>query len=166
MAIPNLNLAEFESIEMDFTGTACWASVPAVPGWYAIETDAPLDVLAKCPVPAAGGRHYLIAKRLQDAQFLMEQGAVIVPASEGALYIVYSGEHGDLKARAREHIRGSKGTGCLSLSQYEVAAAYRWTFYYRPCEVHVPGSAGNKTLRNYLEQKWRAENGWPILCSR
>lgn len=166
MTIPNLNLAEFESIEMDFGGTACWGTVPAVPGWYAIETNAPLDVLAKCPVPAAGSLHYVIAKRLQDAQFLLGQGAVIVPATPGASYIVYSGEHGDLKARARQHIRGSKGTGCLSLSQYELAKAYRWTFYYRPCEEHVPGSEGNKALRNYLEQKWRAENGWPILCSR
>lgn len=166
MTIPNLNLAEFESIEMDFSGTACWKSVPPAPGWYAIETDAPLDVLAKCPVPAAGGLHYVIAKRLEDARLLIEHGAVIVPRREGASYIVYSGEHGDLKARAREHIRGSKGTGCLSLSQYEMATAYRWTFYYRTCEQQVPGSEGNKTLRNYLEQKWRGENGWPILCSR
>lgn len=166
MTIPNLNLAEFKSIEMDFDGAACWGTVPAVPGWYAIETNAPLEVLAQCPVPAAGSLHYLIAKRLRNAEYMLGQGAVIVPASLGAPYIVYSGEHGDLKARAREHIRGSKGTGCLSLSQYEVAKSYQWTFHYRPCEEHAPGSEGNKTLRNYLEQKWRAENGWPILCSR
>lgn len=166
MPIPSLDLADFECIEMDFGGTACWSSVPAVPGWYAIETDAPLDALSKCPVPAAGGRHSVIARRLQDAQLLVEQGAVIIPAREGARYIVYSGEHGDLKARAREHIRGSAGTGCLSLAQYDIATAYSWTFFYRTCEAHMPGSQGNKTLRNFLEQKWRAENGWPILCSR
>lgn len=151
---------------MDLGGTACWSSVPAVPGWYAIETNAPLEVLAQCPVPAAGSSHYRIAKRLEDARYLLEQGAVIVPSDEGGRYIVYSGEHGNLKARAREHICGHNGTGCLSLGQYKIAAAYSWAFYYRTCEEHVPGSSGNKVLRNYLEQRWRAENGWPVLCSR
>lgn len=166
MPIPSLDLADFKSLEMDFGGTACWSSVPAVPGWYAVETDAPLNVLAKCPVPAAGGRHYVIAKRLQDAQLMVEQGAAIIPAGVGARYIVYSGEHGDLKARARKHIRRSAGTDCLSLARYDIATAYSWTFFYRKCEAYMPGSQGNKTLRNYLEQKWRAEGGWPILCSR
>lgn len=140
--------------------------MPPEPGWYAIETDAPLSALRAFPLPVAEGRHYRIAKRLDDAAFLIEQGAVIVPAEDGHRYVVYSGEHGNLKSRAREHIRGHKGTGCLSLLQYELAHRYAWTFHYRTCEEHLPGSCGNKMLRNYLEQKWRAENGWPILCSR
>lgn len=89
-----------------------------------------------------------------------------MPAQKGARYIVYSGEHGNLRMRAYQHIRGHKGTGCLSLAQYDIATDFSWTFFYRTCETHMPGSQGNKTLRNYLEQRWRAENGWPILCSR
>jgi hypothetical protein len=46
-------------------------------------------------------------KRIQDAQFLIAQGAEIGPDQDGAAYIVYSGEHGNLKPRAREHTCGA-----------------------------------------------------------
>lgn len=167
MTIPSLRLADFKSIRMDFDDTKkCWDVVPARPGWYAIETNAPLEALADFPLPEEEGEHYRIAKRLEDVALLISQGVAIVPAKAGAPYVAYSGEHGDLKSRARQHICGHKGTGCLSLRQYEIAHQYSWTFYYRLCEEHLPGSGGNKMLRNYLEQKWRGENGWPVLCSR
>lgn len=166
MTIPSLDLANFTAVEMDFANPKWQAAVPAEPGWYAIETNAPLPVLAVFPLPVTEGRHYKIARRIEDAKFLIAQGAAIVPEREGAPYVVYSGEHGNLKARSREHVGGNKGTGCLALQQYVVAREYTWTFYYLTCEAHVPGSEGNKTLRNYLEQQWRANNGWPVLCSR
>ncbi len=98
-------------------------------------------------------------------EYLIKNGAAITPSVEGGTFIVYFGEHGDLKARAREHTHGHKGTGCLCLSQYEDACRYQWKFYFRTCERHAPGSAGNKMLRTFLEQKWRGENGWPVLCT-
>lgn len=166
MTIPRLQLSDFASLDMDFFSEAWRGIIPSGPGWYAIETNAPLSALAQVPLPLDQGSHYPIAQRVRDSQFLIESGAAIVPAEEGASYIVYSGEHGNLKARAREHVRGHIGTGCLALSQYEIATKFRWRFHYRPCEAHVPAAAGNKMLRNYLEQKWRAENGWPVLCAR
>ncbi|MBY0239131.1 MAG: hypothetical protein K2X55_07440 [Burkholderiaceae bacterium] len=166
MTIPTLDLANFTAVDMDFADPKWRASIPSQPGWYAIETNAPVAVLAKCPLPALEGKHYKIAKRTEDAKFLIEQGVAIAPRNKGAPYIVYSGEHGNLKARAREHAGGNKGTGCLALHQYDIASAYTWTFYYLTCAAHVPGCEGNKMLRNYLEQRWRADNGWPVLCSR
>lgn len=142
-----------------------WDEVPAVPGWYAIETDAPMAILSSLPLPQSNGRYYRIADRLRDAEFLIKNGAAIVPSHDGALYVVYMGEHGDLKSRAREHTHGNKGTGCLCLSQYKAICDFRWRFHYRTCESHVAGSCGNKMLRTYLEQKWRADNGWPVLCA-
>lgn len=166
MTISSLDMGDFQAIAVDFNNPGWRKPVPAVPGWYAISTNAPLNVLSSFPLPIEGTSHYKIGKRLQDVQFLIEQGAAIVPARDGDMYIVYSGEHGNLKARAREHECGATGTGCLSLTQYEVATQYEWTFHFRPCELQVPGCEGNKMLRNYLEQRWRAENGWPVLCSR
>lgn len=163
--IPRLDLAQFESVQMSPFSKGWWDEVPAVPGWYAIETDAPVLVLAALPFPRAEGRHYRIAERLRGVEFLIKNGAAITPPQEGTPFIVYSGEHGNLKARAREHTHGNKGTGCLCLSQYEAICGFRWRFYYRTCESHVPGSCGNKMLRTFLEQKWRADNGWPILCA-
>lgn len=153
MTVPGLNINDFHHVEMDFADASWRRQIPAVPGWYAIETDAPLDALLRFPLPLEEGLHYQIANRAADAQYLIAQGAAIVPLELGDSYIVYMGEHGDLKARAREHTQGNKGTGCLSLAQYQLAAEYFWIFHYRPCEEHLPGSAGNKLLRNYLEQK-------------
>jgi hypothetical protein len=166
MTIPALDLANFTAVKMDFANPNWRADIPAEPGWYAIETNAPMSVLAEFPLPVTEGRHYKIAKRIEDAKFLITQGAAIAPKKKGAPYIVYSGEHGNLKARSREHVGGNKGTGCLALQQYDQALEYTWTFYYLTCESHLPGSEGNKMLRNYLEQKWRATHGWPVLCSR
>lgn len=165
MTIPSLRTSDFTSVPMTPSIRDWWATVPAVPGWYAIETTAPVSALTSVSQPIQEGGHYRIPDRIRDAEFLVKNGAAIVPSSDGAPYIVYSGEHGDLKARAREHTHGNKGTGCLCLSQYEGICGYQWTFYFRTCESHVQGSSGNKMLRTFLEQKWRAEHGWPILCA-
>jgi hypothetical protein len=164
-SIPRLSLSAFQSVLMTLNRQGWWDVVPAAAGWYVVETDAPLSVISKVPPPKEKGKHYKVAKRLKDAQFLIAGGVAITPDHDGAPFIVYSGEHGDLKARAREHTHGDKGTACMCLSQYESLWRFQWKFYYRTCEEHVPGSCGNKALRTYLEQKWRGENGWPILCT-
>ena len=166
MTIPKLHLENFTVVEMDFDKPDWRAEIPAEPGWYAIETNAPLVALAKCPLPGVGSKHYKIAKRIEDAKFLIDQKVAFGPEKKGDGYIVYSGEHGNLKARAREHAGGNKGTGCLALHQYVALMKYTWRFHYLTCEAHVPGSDGNKMLRNFLEQQWRTTEGWPVLCSR
>jgi hypothetical protein len=166
MTIRKLELANFTVVKMDLTGPDWRTDIPAKPGWYAIETNAPRDALAKCPAPGIGSKHYKIAKRIEDAKYLIEQGVAFAPKKKGDSYIIYSGEHGNLKARAREHAGGHKGTGCLALDQYSGLRMYSWKFLYLTCEAHVPGSDGNKMLRNYLEQQWRTTEGWLMLCAR
>lgn len=165
-SITSLCIANFQAVDMTPNKRDWWDRIPGKPGWYAVETDAPLSVIAKVPSPREQGMHYQLAKRLSDVQFLIDKGVAIIPADEGALYIVYSGEHANLKSRAREHTHGNKGTGCICLSQYESLCEHRWKFYFLTCEQHVPGSSGNKALRTYLQQKWRGEHGWPILCAQ
>lgn len=165
MTIRSLRMSDFTSVSMTPSIRDWWDTVPAVPGWYAIETTAPVSALTSVSLPLEEGRHYRIPDRIRAAQFLLKNDAAIVPRIDGAPYIVYSGEHGNLKSRAREHTHGNKGTGCLCLSQYQAICGYQWTFYFRTCESHVHGSGGNKMLRRYLEQKWRAEHGWPVLCA-
>ena len=116
MTIPLLDLANFTAVKMDFTNPKWRADIPAEPGWYAIETDAPLSVLAGFPLPVTEGQHYKIAQRIEDAKFLIARGATIAPKRKGAPYVVYSGEHGNLKARSREHVGGNKGPAALHFS--------------------------------------------------
>ncbi len=165
-SIPGLSLENFHSVNMTLDERGWWDSVPAKPGWYMIETNALLSVIANVPSPKMSGKHYLLARRSENAQFLISSRLAILPAYEGALFVVYSGEHGDLKSRAREHTHGNRGTGCMCLSQYESLWKYQWRFHYRTSEDHAPNSSGNKVLRTFLEQKWRGESGWPILCAQ
>jgi hypothetical protein len=164
--IPSLSLENFQTVAMTPGERDWWDNVPGKPGWYAIETDALLSVIAGLPPPREVGKHYRLANRLANAHFLIANRMAITPAHEGALFVVYSGEHENLKARAREHTHGDKGTGCMCLSQYQSLCAYQWKFHYRTCEDHAPSSSGDKLLRSYLEQKWRGEHGWPILCAK
>ncbi len=110
-------------------------------------------------------KHYNFSSRAAAAALLLSYEEIILPPAEGQPYIVYSGEGGDLKARAREHTHGNGGTGCLGLSGYPTLTGYKWTFLYRTCEAHVPGSNGYKLLRTLLEQRWRGQHGWPLLCT-
>lgn len=140
--------------------------MPSVPGWYAVETNAPISALKKLMPAADCTKHYNFSHRAVAAELLLGYSEIIVPASEGEMYVVYSGEGKNLKARAREHTHGDGGTGCLGLSRYDALVAYTWSFLYRTCEEHVPGSNGDKLLRTLLEQRWRGENGWPLLCTQ
>ncbi|WP_313699659.1 hypothetical protein [Achromobacter sp.] len=164
--LPNLELGTFTRIELSPKNKGWWTSIPAVPGWYAIETTAPAAKL-EALVPAANcEKHYNFSRRVTATALLQSFNEIILPSSEGQSYVVYSGEGRNLKSRAREHTHGDKGTGCLGLSGYDSLTKYTWTFLYRTCEAHVPGANGDKLLRTLLEQRWRAQHGWPLLCSQ
>lgn len=137
--------------------------VPAVTGWYLVETDTPLAVLEHLPAPR-GVAHYKIAERYRRNHRLITLGLTITPTAPGNFYVVYSGEHGNLKARAREHTQGHEKTGCLCLSQYQPLHGQRWNFKYLP--FSVLGVEDDKRVRVLVEQKWRATNGWPLLCDQ
>lgn len=165
-SLPNLDLATFTRVALTPGKKDWWSSVPAVPGWYAVETNAPVsDIEVLVPGPNCA-KHYNFSRRAAATKLLRSYGQIILPSAVGQLYVVYSGEGRDLKARAREHTHGNGGTGCLGLGGYPTLKAYTWQFLYRTCEAHVPGSNGDKLLRTLLEQRWRAEHGWPLLCTQ
>lgn len=58
MTVPGLNINDFHHVEMDFADASWRRQIPAVPGWYAIKTDAPLDALLRFPLPLEEGLHY------------------------------------------------------------------------------------------------------------
>ncbi|NWJ42076.1 MAG: hypothetical protein HXX12_14025 [Geothrix sp.] len=158
-----LTLDKFHRVPMSLTNRNWWVPVPNITGWYAIETNTPVSVLAKLPPPKPGKR-YNLGNRIRNASFLISVGLAIQPLTESANYIVYIGEHENLKSRAREHTHGHTGTGCLCLSDYPELWKYDWEFLYMACSEHAPTSQGDKALRIFLEQRWRGENTWPLLC--
>lgn len=165
-SLSNLDLGTFTRVSLTPGARDWWSSVPAVPGWYAVETNAPVSALEVLVPAESRAKHYNFSRRASAAALVRSYGEIILPQSAGQLYVVYSGEGQDLKARAREHTHGNGGTGCLGLSGYAALTAYTWTFLYRTCEAHVPGSNGDKLLRTLLEQRWRANHGWPLLCTQ
>lgn len=164
--LPSLDVDAFTPVPFKPGKRGWWSPVPAVPGWYMIETDAPVSILEKLIPTADRAKHYNFARRATAAAFLLEHKEVILPSAKRGSYVVYSGEARNLKARAREHTHGNGGTACLCLSAYPELERYRWAFLHRTCEEHVPGSNGDKLLRTLLEQRWRAQHGWPLLCTR
>jgi len=156
----------FEVVDIAINERNWWDPVPAVPGWYLIETNTPINVLAKLPQPPNGTNLYSIPDRVEFSQFLRDQGLSIEPREEGAPYIVYAGEHANLKSRAREHSHGNHGTGCLCLSEYNALINYHWNFYFLTCNSVFPEADGDKALRTMIEQVWRGVNGWPLLCKQ
>ena len=166
-AMQPLSLSTFTSVVLKPGEVDWWASVPANAGWYAVRTDTPHSVFGQLQhPPAAKTKHYNLAGRYVASSYLRASGSVIAPREPGGIYVVYSGEAKDLKARAREHTHGNSGTACLALSNYAVLHSQHWEFLYLTCESHVNGSNGDKVLRTYLEQRWRGENGWPLLCTQ
>ena len=166
MKVESLSIEVFSRIRMTFGEQEWWDDIPAKPGWYVIETTASLSNLRAVPMPLQPGRNYRLRERVLEAGLIMEAGLAICQDHSEHSYVVYSGEHANLKSRAWEHTKGNKGTGCLCISQYKTLHAFEWTFGYLLFETHVPGHADNKRLRTLLEQKWRAEHGWPVLCAR
>lgn len=133
------------------------------PGWYFIETNTPIEVLAKLPPPASN-YHYNIPQKTAASLAMEKLGGMIFPENQSG-YIVYSGEAKNLKARAREHVRGHNKTYCLCLEQYPILRQYKWIFHYSELKTALPPNK-SKLLRIIGEQLWRAKYGWPVLCGR
>jgi hypothetical protein len=152
------------SVRMTLHADGWWRSVPAQGGWYCIETNAPLSVLASLPPPPSGTNQYNIPERIRVNKWVLDNGLAIAPPASDARYVVYTGEQSNLMARAREHTHGNEKTGCLKLSGYPELHGYDWCFSYVTCESVFPGCGDDKTLRVAGEQAWRAAFGWPLLC--
>jgi hypothetical protein len=147
--------------------------IPSEPGWYLIETNAPLEIFNKQHMPqcdyitktgkSASVKHYDLVSRSSV------YSEVLVELFAGP--IVYSGIASSLRDRAREHTRANWGTAALSLDNYPDLAnsRYQWWFRYSTFSGFWSGPEINTKQRDIVlrlgEQIWRAHNGWPILCS-
>lgn len=146
-----------------------WNDIPASAGWYRIVTDVPIDRLRDLP-PPQGAKHYNIPDRMAFAASAIFLHMVIEQTSSGELYTIYSGEHQNLKRRAREHYSGHRETACLALAQYaeHLGNEFQWQFVYNPFVEGMRGSgcteSDDKLLRVIIEQQWRVQKGWPVLC--
>lgn len=129
-SLPNLDLGTFNRVALTPGTKGWWSSVPAVPDWYAVETNAPVSAIEVLAPGANCANHYNFSRRAAAAAFLRTYGQIILPPAAGQPYVVYSGEGRDLKARAREHTHGNGGTGCLGLGAYATLTKYTWSF---PC---------------------------------
>lgn len=152
-----------QSVEISFTKDDWRMTVPPKPGWYFYQTDTPIEIL-KNVGPPVGERHYNIPNKILESMALKKYDAVILPQNK-SLYIVYSGEAKNLKARAREHISGHPKTGCLALANYDSLHSYNWNFNFTLCPSSEDSNS-SKLLRTLGEQAWRAKYGWPVLCGK
>jgi hypothetical protein len=154
----------FNCISIDFNDSP-WSTIPAKPGWYVITTNMPIELL-KTLNPPQHKAHINIPRVVESASSLYTLN-IAIRQSGKEHYVVYNGEASNLKARAREHIRGHAKTYCLCLSEYEIVRQYEWRFCYATAssccrELHIT----SKALRLAVEQGWRAKHGWPILCGK
>lgn len=143
-------------------------NIGAVPGWYFIRTDAPVDVLRRQTLSprtyvTKGGKEkkvgrYDIAARA--ARFTDDMQPYWNTTE------VYSGLAKSLQDRAREHtFPNDPGTIGLALGLYPELASYTWTFGFIRLDRLAAPASGQDLLLKLGEQAWRARNGWPLLCS-
>lgn len=158
--ITNMNL-----VQMNLSPSQSqWLNkIPDKPGWYSIETDAPLNVLQTIGTPQLG-KNYDIPKRITHSIELRNQG-LANSIHKGGFYFIYNGmDKNSLRRRANEHAYGHAQTICLSLSQYKILHSYTWIFYC--CTGEALNIPIDKGILIFGEQLWRSVYGWPILCMR
>lgn len=136
--------------------------IPRKPGIYQIATNASKEVLSKFG-PREDRSHYNLYKKISESDKLPEGLKILQKGTEK--YIVYTGHSHNLRQRFREHFQGSKGTGCLALFQLEELRAFDWFFSFNQLNA-IENYYDSKLYRTFLEQKYRAMIGWPILCSQ
>jgi len=158
-----LKKEKFVKVMISFNNEKWHHDIPSKSGWYFIETDTPIDKLAIVGDPVEP-RNYNIPEKVKSNKYLLDKGFAINQNNKD-LYIVYSGHAQNLKARAREHSFGGNGTGCLAISKYNVLKKFHWTFCYLRFEEFDIKCGDDKNARIYGEQIFRAEYGFPILCS-
>lgn len=154
----------FECVQINFESDTWRDTIPSEAGWYLVKTNTPLNVLKDINSPKHSA-HINIPQTIKNATMLHDLGIAIKQWNTEE-YVVYNGEADNLKARAREHVRGHAKTFCLGLLNYETLHKYRWSFCYTAASSCESLRNINKPLRLAIEQGWRAKHGWPILCRK
>jgi len=157
---------KFKCSQINFEDDSWRKSIPSEAGWYLIKTNMPIDKLKSVRPPKPENKaHINIPETISDTSMLQDSGIAIMQ-SDDEDYVVYNGETGNLKARAREHVCGHRKTYCLGLSNYETLRCYKWTLSYMAVSDYKAVPNDNKLLRLAVEQAWRAKHGWPVLCKK
>lgn len=136
--------------------------IPGKPGIYEIATNTPKSVLSQYG-SRKDKKHYDLNKKILASEVLPDLHKII--QKDNNQYVVYTGHSYNLKQRFREHFKGSKGTACLALFQLEELRKYKWSFSFNQLKG-VEDYNDSKLYRTFLEQRHRANIGWPILCSQ
>ncbi len=159
-----IKIQNFKSIEIDFGNKSWHHIIPSVPGWYYIETTAPINILSCVGMPKKDG-NYNLPEKIKNNQYLFDLN-LSISQKDNRSYIVYSGETKNLLARAREHSFGGNETGCLAISEYDKLKNFVWSFSYLKLQNFNNSLDDDKSLRVYGEQIFRTKYGFPILCSK
>lgn len=163
-----LNIIEESSeiSEMKYMNEKWDVNIPRIPGWYTIKSNIPINALMKIGAPDEKHKAHIdipATIRINNQGILPK---FVIQQKGTDLFVVYNGMAKNLKARAREHYNGHRKTFCLGLKKYDSIWDYSWYFDY--CTTTKLGFEGieNKMLLKIVEQAWRAEYGWPILCKQ
>ena len=157
---------KLKCLQMNFEDDSWRKSIPSEAGWYLIKTNTPIVKLEGVGPPKPENKaHINIPQTISNTSMLRDSGVAIMQ-SDNSDYVVYNGETKNLKARAREHVRGHSKTYCLGLSDYETLRCYKWTLSYVAVSDYKAVPNDNKLLRLAVEQAWRAKHGWPVLCKK
>ncbi len=133
------------------------------PSLYQIQTNTPVDVLRRFQT-RNDRKHYNIGQKIDESLTLVDDFKIL-PKKDGDLYTIYSGHTSILRQRFKEHFVGSQGTACLALFELESLRNFNWTFSYFDLS-NDENYRDSKLVRTFLEQRHRANIGWPILCSQ
>lgn len=160
----------YNSAQINFANRSWHTSthVPSKPGWYYIETDTPLEVLAR---QSLWSRQYkkkrtgvLANVKNYDLQARCSRFDPAL-AEYWNTRLVYSGLASNLQSRAREHTFADPGTGGLALEKYPELHEFNWYFHFITLEGFMAKCPNQDVLLLLGEQVWRSQNGWPILCA-
>jgi hypothetical protein len=164
---------DFLEKTIDLSNNQWHLNIPSEAGWYYIETDTPLEVFLQLDSPPSEYmnddgevkkcKNYDIPLRTEKLVTGLETGGVII--ERDGIRPVYSGMAKNLLNRAREHTFGHKGTAGLALANYQKLRCYNWTFRYKVNKLLLSSEKHQNIILKLGEQIWRANNGWPILCS-
>ncbi|RQR65598.1 hypothetical protein DIE18_03885 [Burkholderia sp. Bp9125] len=143
------------------------AGIQGRAGWYFIRTNTPLEVLSRQALwDSTYTRKDGVTARVRNYDIAARAGRYQPDlAAYWNLTDVYSGMHANLLSRAREHTFPDPGTGALALSKYPELASFEWQFFFVTLERFRREASCTEMLLHLGEQMWRAENGWPLLCS-
>lgn len=163
----------FSSLKVSFEDENWNKDVQSKAGWYYFCTSAPYSAFIELSPPPSEYeneegemkkcRNYNLSARATSHSAESNKNTIVI-AGDGE-YAVYSGYAKNLKTRSKEHTFAHPGTAGLALSRYPTLRNYIWCFYFKYIDSDKLQYGNRDIVLKLGEQIWRANNGWPLLCS-